>query len=193
MVSRHTSHLFWHFICQFQCQNWCQGILQLSEGQLWNLVLGILKMRFPTLLLDLIDSLLQGGTLWWITARCFWISEPGKFFVPASAGLLSPGILNTWNIPCILACFTKCTLLSMCREYFVTWSHSIMAIALLESVNKANVSRVSKCFPCRKFHTCFTCMASVIAYAHALYSASALECAIGIGTNVVEVTKDPLI
>ena len=122
---------------------------------------------------------------------CCLIADPLRFLVPTSEGLSSPGILYGVKRPCSLACLTKWILLSIWRVLLVSLLLFIMQMALLESVKRAIVTGESG-WRCRKLlNTCFVCSAAVRAKAQALYSASALDRAIGVGTNEAESTSDP--
>ena len=85
----------------------------------------------------------------------------------------------------------KCTLLSICLVYFESFSLFIIAIALVESTKVRKVCGASGCLPNKLLKTCLRWMVAVIAKAAALYSASALDKAIGTGTKDAPSTKLP--
>ena len=86
--------------------------------------------------------------------KCCLISMSGRFFVPTS-GLVVPGSSYGVNIPCILACLTKCTHIESLKLLFsLLWTISckaFMIIFLLSTVNKFDlVTYILSIFPNRK-------------------------------------------
>ena len=125
----------------------------------------------------------QGGTS---TCRSLWkelTGTPPKFLVPMSDGFSGPGIFQGWIVPSILACLTKWTLLCMCLVFFESFLFFYMAMALEESTKSAIVKGESACKLWNLLNTWITCIPMMVANAQALYSAWALDMAIGVGTN----------
>ena len=116
---------------------------------------------------------------------------PVRFLVPMSVGFSVPGIFHGWMVPSILACHTKCTRLCMCLVCLESFSFFIIAIALVESTNRAIEIGESAWTLWNLLKTCTTCSPMIVAKAHALYSACALDMAIGFGTNDAPSAREP--